>query len=413
MTSKIFPTAAVEAKHRNGLLGTYFDCFISWMERHGYSRHSMRFNTQCATHFGRYLEQRGIWSIHQLGEASGKELLAAYRDYLKGYKHWRRDAGLKLYIQALEEAGVIAPKPSKDASLFHETRQYIIFLKNQKGLSERTIQYHIYWTQKFLHFIGYQENASSLPAFGIADVDRFIEDRAFQKPVTQGHLTGVLRSFLRFLHQSGRLSNDLASLIIRPRRYRLGTLPRALDWEQVQQILDSVDRSTGSGPQHYAILVLLAIYGLRAGEVANLKLEDIDWKKETIHIASRKAGKDLWLPLVPHGGKAVLDYLKHGRPGSKDRHIFLLTRAPWTPLNSHNVASVVNRHIELSGLDLPKHGPHLLRHSFATHLIRKGLPLKQIGDMLGHRDPDSTHIYTKTAVEQLREVALDAPEVRS
>lgn len=413
MASEIFPTAAVEARHRKGLLGTYFDCFISWMESHGYSRHSMRFNTQCVSHFGRYLEQRGICSIHQLEGAPGKELLAAYRDYLKGYKHWRRDAGLRLYIQALEEAGVIAPKPSGDSSLFHETRQYITFLKSQKGLNDTTIRHHIFWTQKFLHFIGYQENASSLPAFGIADIDRFIEEGAFRKPVTQEHLTGVLRSFLRFLHQSGSLPNDLASLIINPRRYRLSTLPRVLDWEQVQQILNSVDRSTRSGRRHYAILILLAVYGLRAGEIANLKLEDIDWGKETIHIASRKARKDLWLPLIAQAGKAILGYLKHGRPSSKDRHIFLLTRAPWTSLNRHNIAYVVDRHIELSGLNPPRRGPHLLRHSFATHLIRKGLPLKQIGDMLGHRDPDSTHIYTKTAIEQLREVALETPEVRS
>lgn len=413
MTSKIFPTAAVEAKHRKGLLGTHFDCFVDWMQKHGYSRHSMRFNIQCVTHFGRYLEQRVICSIHQLEGASGKELLVAYRDYLKCHKHWRRDAGLKLYIQALEEAGVIASSPSKDLSLFHETRQYIIFLKSQKGLNERTIQYHLYWVEKFLHFVGYQENTSSLPTFGITDIDRFIEQGAFRlKRATQQHLTGVLRSFLRFLYQSGRLSNDLAPLIISPRRYRLDTLPRVLDWEAIQKILDSVDRSTGSGLQHYAILILLTIYGLRAGEVANLKLEDIDWRKETICIASRKTGRDLWLPLIPQVGKAILDYLKDGRPGSKDRHIFLLTRAPWTPVNRHNVAYVVDRHIERSGLDLPRRGPHLLRHSFATHLIRKGVPLKQIGDMLGHRDPDSTHIYTKTAIEQLREVALDVPEVR-
>lgn len=413
MTSKIFPTAAVEAKHRNGLLGTHFDCFINWMNRHGYSRHSMRFNTQCVTHFGRYLKHRGICSIQQLEGASGKELLGTYRDYLKGYKHWRRDAGLKLYIQALEEAGVIAPIPSRDSSLFHETRQYIIFLKNQKGLSDTTIQYHIYWVEKFLHFIGYQENTSFLPTFGIADIDRFIEQRASRlKHSPPQHLTGVLRGFLRFLYQSGRLSNDLAPLIISPRRYRLDTLPRVLDWEQVQKILGSVDRSTGSGRQHYAILILLTIYGLRAGEVANLKLEDIDWRKETICITSRKTGKDLWLPLIPQVGKAILGYLKHGRPDSKDRHVFLLTRAPWTPLNRHNVAYVVDRHIELSGLDPPRRGPHLLRHSFATHLIRKGVSLKQIGDMLGHRDPDSTHLYTKTAIEQLREVALDVPEVK-
>lgn len=185
-----------------------------------------------------------------------------------------------------------------------------------------------------------------------------------------------------------------------------------LTWSEVQKILDSVDRSVKTGLQHYAVLILLATYGLRAGEVTHLKLEDINWREDTIHIPSRKMGKDLWLPLTPQVGKAILEYLKHGRPPSKYHNVFLLTRAPWTPLDRNNIAYVVNRHIQLAGLKPPRHGAHLLRHSFATHLIRAGVPLKHIGDMLGHRNPESTHIYTKTATEQLRQVALEVPEVR-
>jgi len=189
------------------------------------------------------------------------------------------------------------------------------------------------------------------------------------------------------------------------------SLPRVLNWDEVKKILHSVDLSLKIGLQHYAILILLTTYGLRAGEVAQIKLDDINWRKETIHISQKKSGRDLWLPLTPQVGKAILNYLKRGRPPSKHREIFLLTCAPWNPLTSSNIAYVVRRHIKLAELDAPHRGPHIIRHSFATHLIREGVPLKEIGDMLGHRSPESTHIYTKTATENLREVALEVPEV--
>jgi site-specific recombinase XerD len=144
--------------------------------------------------------------------------------------------------------------------------------------------------------------------------------------------------------------------------------------------------------------------------VANLKLEDIDWRKETIFIAQGKTGQDLWLPLTPKVGNAIIQYLKRARPHSKYRELFLLTKAPWTPITRRNIGYIVNRYIQLTGLSPSQRGPHLLRHSFATNLIRRGVQLKEIGDMLGHRDLNSTHLYTKTAVENLREVALEVPE---
>lgn len=413
MHNKIFPTPAVEARHRGGLLGAYFDCFVTWMQDHGYSRGRMRLNVQGVTHFGQYLRRKGIRSIHQLEEVTGQKLLVAYRHYCKRHRHWQENFGVNLYLRALKEAGVLTNLGSKDSLLLPETQQYVTFLKNQKGLSEKTIHLYTYWVEKFLRFLGYQNGASSMPTFGIADVDRFIE----QKGVQLGHashrlLAKALRSFLRFLYQSGNLYTDLSSLITSPRHYKLQSLPQVLSQPEVQKILSSLDRSTKTGLQQYAILILLTTYGLRVGEVAHIKLEDIDWRNESIHIAQRKTRKDLRLPLMPQAGKAVLDYLKGARPPSKYREIFLLTRAPYTPLNRNYITHMVSRYIKLTGLNLPRYGAHLLRHSFATHLIRKGVSLKQIGDMLGHRNPESTHIYTKTATEHLREVALEIPEVR-
>ena len=412
MHEKVFPTPAIEAKHRQGMLGQHFDYFLTWMQKHGYSRYSIHFRIQCITHFGKYLKERGINSIHQLEGAQGQKLLAAYRKYCQDQGHWHRDSRLKLYIQALEEAGILRSLPPKDSSLYPETKQYSNFLKNQKGLSDGSIRHHLYWTEKFLHFLGYQKDTSSLPSFGIADIDRFMEEAAvsLQRATIQG-LSGSLRGFLRFLYQSGKLATDLSCLLVSPRRYKLESLPRVLSWGEVKRIIESVDRSSRTGPQHYAILVLLANYGLRAGEVAHLKLRDINWRRKSIRITPRKSGKDLYLPLTSQVAQAITDYLKRGRPASKCRELLLLSCAPFKPLTSQNIAYVVNRHLQLAGLGLSVRGPHLIRHSFATHLMRKGVPLKYISDLMGHRSLASTHIYTKTATEHLREVALEVPEV--
>ena len=327
-----------------------------------------------------------------------------------------RDTGTAFLVhsftcECLEEAGVLRNSDSSNSSLFYETQRYIDFLESQRGLCEGSIGNHTRWAEKFLEFLGCQKGISSLPTFEISDVDRFVEQEAvLLRRASQQTLTRVLRSFLRFLYQSGKLTSDLSYLVTNPRHYKLETLPRVLDWDEVQKVLGSVDRSTKTGRQHYAILALLTAYGLRAGEVARLKLEDIDWRKETIYIAPGKTGQDLRLPLIPQVGKAILAYLKRGRPSSKYREIFLLTKAPWTPFDRHNISYVVDRHIQLAGLSPSRRGSHLLRHSFATNLIRKGVRLKEIGDILGHRNSESTHLYTKTAVENLREVALEVPE---
>jgi len=203
----------------------------------------------------------------------------------------------------------------------------------------------------------------------------------------------------------------LSYFITSPRCYKLESLPRLLSWDDVGRLLRSVDLSTGPGIRACAILTLLTSYGLRSGEVARLKLEDIDWRRETIHIARRKTGRDLWLPLIPQAAEAVIRYLKSGRPSSKYREIFLIARAPWTPIKSQNIGQVVRRQIQLAGLTPSSQGAHIIRHSFATHLHRKGASLKEVGDILGHKAPQSTRVYTKTATDHLRDVALEVPEV--
>ena len=256
MPETIFPKAAIEAKHRSGVLGAHYDCYLSWM-REGYSISTMRAKIQSVTLLGEYLQQRGIQSLEQLQEETAQQLLAAYRQHWRARGAWRRSSTPQLCIRALTEPGLLTDANGTDPPTFSEVNHYATYLSNQKGLSNSTIGYHRYWTERFLRFLECPQEASSLPPFGIADVDRFIEQEGARLQCgTQQLLAGVLRSFLRFLYLSGELSADLSSLVASPRRYKLQSLPGVLNWQDVQKIIDTVDRSTRVGRQHYAILLL-------------------------------------------------------------------------------------------------------------------------------------------------------------
>lgn len=170
--------------------------------------------------------------------------------------------------------------------------------------------------------------------------------------------------------------------------------------------LSCIDRRSALGKRDYAILLLLAVYGLRAREVAALTLDDIQWRAEALHIRGRKAGHATDYPLARQVGDAIVDYLKHGRPATTDRRIFLVIRAPRGPITGRIVACQARRYLRAAGIQAPRLGSHTLRHSVAQRLVDADFSLKVVGDYLGHRSPSSSRIYGKVAIESLRELAL-------
>lgn len=171
-------------------------------------------------------------------------------------------------------------------------------------------------------------------------------------------------------------------------------------------MLEAVDRRTETGKRDYAILLLLVTYGLRAQEVATLRLDDIDWARERLLVSERKAGHCTAYPLSTVVGEALLDYLKNARPETAERHIFFRIMAPRLPLNSNAVGARATHYLRKAGIRVRRPGSHTLRHTCVQRLIDAEFPLKTIGDYVGHRSPSSTEIYSKVAVESLREVAL-------
>jgi integrase len=182
-------------------------------------------------------------------------------------------------------------------------------------------------------------------------------------------------------------------------------VPLGPSWDDVRRLLATTEGDEPRDIRNRPILMLLAIYGLRRGEVNGLRLDDFDWEHEVFRVVSSKSGRVRTYPLTRSVGDAILRYLQEVRPRSAHRELFLSLRAPLRPLNPSSLWEVVGERLRSIDVSLPHHGPHALRHACATQLLAAGLSLKEIGDQLGHTDPNSTRIYAKVDLAGLREVA--------
>jgi site-specific recombinase XerD len=267
------------------------------------------------------------------------------------------------------------------------------------------VQYRHYLQrlQDYLHRVG----RPLLPDLPLTTVSAFITDSGttIDKRSVQS-LCSILKVFFRYLYRVGLMTRDLGKAIESPRRYSLSNLPRSITWTEVEGMLRKVDRRSAVGKRDYAILLLLVTYGLRAREVGALTLDDIDWKRDHLHIRGRKAGHSTAYPLAPPVGEALLDYLKQGRPETTERAVFFRAYAPYTPLSRVAVSLRAKWYLQKAGINVPRPGSHTLRHTCVQRLVDSGFSLKTIGDFVGHGTPDATKIYAKVNVQALREVAL-------
>jgi len=223
-------------------------------------------------------------------------------------------------------------------------------------------------------------------------------------------VTSILRTFLRFLAATNEGPPGLDAAVESPRIYRGERLPRTLSREEVRTFLRSIDRSTPMGRRDFAMFLLLATYGLRSSEVRALRLDDLAWRKRQIRVPRPKIGTPMLLPLTDEIGAALVDYLQSGRPASTCRQVFLRHRFPIGPLGHCGVANAFRTWKRPCGTSLPaRSGPHCLRHALALHLLRQGAKPKTIGDLLGHRSAESTAVYLRLDVDDLRDVALSLP----
>ena len=226
-------------------------------------------------------------------------------------------------------------------------------------------------------------------------------------------VTKALRSFFRFLHVEGLCDERLEAAVPTVAHWQRASVPRHLSDTQLDQLLGSLDLCKPCGYRDRAMISCLGSLGLRPGEVAALRLEDIDWRQATVHLRRLKVRRVTVLPLPCEAGQAIAAYLQGHRPETDERCIFVqqLGRRRGAPLSSDAVSVVVTRALRRAGIEIPIAGAYVLRHTFASRMVRRGASLKEVADLLGHKSLDTTMIYAKLDLEALREVALPWPQV--
>ena len=391
----------------SGPLSHYIERYITQTKEEGYAAPSVHEQVCVLKILDRWLERTGR-EVRGLDEAVAKIFL---RCVIK--RHWPHNAAaatLRRMLAMLRRLGVVpAVEAAQSTPSEQLTRAYECFLLEERNLSRQSVAGPCRFVSRFLSgkFGAGSLNLSKLTA---PDVSKFVQRHArLHSPAYAKILVGAMRSFLRYLHYKGLVGYDLSFAVPKVARWSLSTLPKYLSAAQVQQVLHHCDRSTPRGRRNYAILLLLARLGLRAGEVVGLNLEDIDWDNGRITVCG-KGGKWAQLPMPTDVAGALAHYLRRDRPRCACRSVFIRDRAPTRGfLRATAIACIVKRALAKAGVVSARKGAHLLRHSLATDMLRKGASLDEIGEVLRHKSPDTTAIYAKVDLNSLQSLALPWP----
>lgn len=289
-------------------------------------------------------------------------------------------------------------------------RDFVAYRVKHRGIAVSTIKADVGVATKFLSFL--RARGRRLRATRVTDLDGFVLERAskWAKKTVAGNCS-TLRAFLQFLHVVGRVRADLSSCVVAPRTKSVVRPPRALPWKDVQRILQVIDVRAPLGRRDFALFLMMGTYGMGAGEVYELRLDDIDWQARTIRLRRPKTGVVTVLPLLGPVAHALARYLRHERPlHARVRNVFVADHMPHGPLSgSTTIRHRLHKYAEAAGVSAAFLGTHVFRHSHATRQIEGGMPPKIVGDILGHRRPESTSVYVRGATLKLREIALPVP----
>lgn len=368
-------------------------------------------------------------------ERSGQTVLSVQRAdverYLKGVRMLKKHPGrlIDASLRKLHRAAVVMlmrlvrgewpPKavPRTRREIFERDilDGFEKWMSEVRGLSANRQKRRRSEVHRLLEWLGDAEAAVS--KLTVVQLDAYVQERGVgMRRKALSSLISNVRGFLKYLHFSGMISSDLAAVLRGPRIYDREDIPSALRPEDVRQLLESSRKTrTAQGRRDHALFTLMATYGLRGGEIIHLRLEDIDWRNEVLHIRHTKTNAQSQLPLLPKPAAALLRYLKHGRPKTPAREVFVRSLAPYRPFrDSASLHHAIERYLSTEGKRCAgRKGAHAFRHARAIGLLRGAVPLKTIGDVLGHRSVRSTLVYLKLATQDLRAIALDVPRAVS
>ncbi len=399
MFDQLFDRPSAVARYRNGPMLEERVAFLTHLANQSYSRRTLQ------AHAG-YL----LAIAHTLGRASPPLKALTLAEVRRKMSHQR--SLFPLAVRWLRFVGRLRERPAPLTNWAKKMKAFADYMEREAELLPVTVSSRCWWVRHF--FKRLRVKGSSL-----REITPHRIDMAFQKLLAPGAnprapggysretiqgCATALRTFFRFAEARGWCRKGLAASIRNPRVFSQSSLPLGPSWDDVRRLLAMTEGDKPSNIRARPILMLLAIYGLRRGEVSRLRLEDFDWEHEVFRVVSSKTGRVRTYPLIRSVGDVILRYLKEVRPRSPHRELFLSLRPPFRPV-CMSLWEMVGKRLRSLHVSLPHCGPHALRHACATRLLAAGLSLKEIGDQLGHMDPDSTRIYAKVDLVALRQVA--------
>ncbi len=407
MLGKYFESPFTLEQLRNGPSGPLLGGFAQSLHEDGYSWWTARSYLRAAHHLGHFLRSEGIALV-----AVQLDTITVFRHHLKhcrcpkprGNKTEDTVRGAKCFLRHLWTAGAV-PQPVKQPwpPLVQGFRHW---LSRHRGASETTLSRYSAAAGELLKELGDDPGE-----YDAKRLRAFLLDRSRRSVGGTKAILSALRMFLRYLATQGKCPPGLDAAIPAIAGWRLASLPRCLSVDEADQLLAACDPSSAMGIRDRAVILLFARLGLRASDVAAVRFADIDWEDGSI-LVKGKSRREERLPLPQEVGDAMLAYLEH-RPGVQDERVFLRCVAPFRGLLGSSVSQIVRRNMRRAGVTAPAYGSHILRHTAATEMLRRGVSLYDIGSVLRHRSADMSAHYAKVDMKLLKQVVQPWPEVLS
>jgi len=296
-----------------------------------------------------------------------------------------------------------------------EISLYLSYLRNVQHLSESTIRNKEQYLYEFFCYI--EKHSLTLDNIGIKVMEDFFASRDYSL-ASRHNCSSTLRIYFRYAHDNGITAKDNSIYVLRDNYNKRCKIPTTYDEDEIRRIIASVERSSGTGKRDYLILLLAAEYGWRSSDIVGFLFSQIDWDKNVIRFSQHKTDIPVEYPLLSTVGNAIIDYLKHGRPATDSEEIIVSAESAkkGRPLSTPTVHSIVAKYMHKANIKnwkIKKHGPHSLRHSLATNMLKNNVSMPIISTVLGHQNTESTKVYLKVDVEKLRQCPLPMPRIYS
>ena len=408
MNDQLFSNHVLLQHANTGPLGPHIDVFAGVLSERGYTRTTTKQKIRVIAELSQWLQKRHLL-IEDLNEFCINKYIRHRKQ--KGHLHRGDRSTLRQFTDFLREEGILPAFVRKIANspLQRIENSFAQYLGHERALSQATLDNYLPVIRRFLTE-RFGNRKIIFNKLCPQDISGYILRHAYtMSPGRAQLMTTALRSFFRFLHIHGEIATDLAVAIPTVAKWRFSEIPKFLQPEQVERLLQHCDQNTDIGQRDYAILLLLSRLGLRAGEIVHMVLDDILWETGEIIVKGRSSREER-LPLPDDVGRAIATYLRHCRPHCSSRRIFIRVNAPRQGFSSSvAVCDIVRRSLARAGLNLDFKGAHLLRHTLASNMLRGGASMTEIGEILRHQHPNTTEIYTKVDLTALRAIAQPWP----